>query len=209
MRQLLGFMLVLALAGCSESALVERQEITSGGFNGLLIGMDKPAVLQSAGRLKATHMKPIACVPFRITQSNASSLPALEAIDGVRVVTDAGRFVDVYFSNRRVSKVLSSAESLAEVGIHVGDNLQSARRQLLKALREGNKVVVTPIISFAAGEYVSLATITGEETKSLYSYDCWKFEVQSVSPAGATYDVTFQQGLLRHISYHRPRVQVE
>jgi hypothetical protein len=185
-----------------------NREISTGSFNGLAIGMNKADAFLAARNLGGHLATAIPCGDV-VRKDNLNGMPWLDRAEGIRVAEFSGRYTQAYFSVGRVASVESSPNldsALASLFI-IGDDLNTVRQKVTSTLGSRSNMYAHPIIHHDVLGSIDLdaALPNAEGTTGLR--DCWKFEVTSVKPAGAYYELTFGQNRLTKISYRRPWIR--
>ena len=195
------------LAACSKGnpALVEQREVTAGEYNGLVIGMDRDRTVEAVKALGAQVISAIPCGPFRVSTGSADTLPSLADLEGIRVTDSVSHFEDIYFVNGKVSRIAHTPGVDLLAGIAVGADLDVVRKKLASTAG----LTATPIVDLQNGGVVTLSGADSLPANPLGSHTCWRFEVNSVAPAGAVYEIDFGPGGLKRVLYRRPRVRAE
>lgn len=199
-------MLVTA-CGSNTSPFVEQREVTAGNLGALSIGMTSDVALSAARSMGASLVAPIPCVDFKVSQSNLAELPTLSSLEGLRVTDYQHFFVDVYFADDKVSRLVGSPGATT-MGLNEGDDLQTVKAKIASAMQSRSDLVAHAIVDHSRQDVVSLAPNPDNGSKALL-HNCWRFEVSSIKPAGATYDLRFDEGRLTKIVYRRSRLRVE
>jgi hypothetical protein len=204
---LAGLIAFVALTACGSNGppLVEEHETTSGQFQGFEIGMNMGQAFSNARNLGATLIAPIPCQHFRVSSENIDELPPLGDSEGVRITDFKGAYVDLYFADQHVLRVASSPSVPFVVPISVGDDVTDAQDKLRGLLRSARDLVVHPIVNHEKQDTLAL----NESMPTSYMHKCWRFELTGVKPAGATFDLTFDQHGLTRILYRRSRIRAE
>jgi hypothetical protein len=193
--------------GSGNSALVEQREVTAGEYNGLVIGADKDRTLEAVKALGAQVISARPCDAFRVALGSSNSLP-LGNLEGIRITDPESHFEDIYFKDGKVSRSAHTPGKELVAGITVGDEVEVVRKKLTTgASTEG--LAAAPIVDMQNGGVVTLSGADSLPAKSLGSHNCWRFEINSVAPAGAVYEIDFGQSGLKRILYRRARVRVE
>ena len=204
---LVSVVLLVTACGSNTSPFVEQREVTAGSLGALSIGMTSDIALSAARSMGASLVAPIPCGDFRVSQSNLAELPPLSSLEGLRVTDYQNFFVDVYFADDKVSRLVG-APGATTIGLNEGDDLQTARAKITSAMQSRNGLVAHAIVDHNRQDVVSLASNPDSGPKALL-HNCWRFEVSSIKPAGATYDIWFDEGRLTKIVYRRSRLRVE
>jgi hypothetical protein len=204
-------LIAVAMVACGgdNPLLVEQREIRTGNFNGLAIGMNREQALAVAKKLGAYMVSAIPCQRFRISKDNATELPSLSGLDGIRVTNRRDLFADIYFGDGQVSKITRSPTTDLMATTGIGDRVDAVRARLLLDLNSQDGLSVTPIIADENSSTLKLGDLASDQALRFQSHNCWRFEVNSVAPAGATYEIYFGDGGLERISYRRPRIKSE
>lgn len=205
----LGLVALAALAACDkgQSALVEQREVTAGEYNGLVIGANKDRTLEAVKALGAQVISARPCDPFRVALDSSNSL-SLGNLEGIRITDPEGHFQDTYFKHGKVSRSTHTPGKELVAGIAVEDEVEVVRKKLTTgASTEG--LAATPIVDMQNDGVVMLSGADSLPANSLGSHNCWRFEINSVAPAGAVYEIDFGQTGLKRILYRRARVRVE
>jgi hypothetical protein len=198
--------LFLLMACGSGNALVEQREVTAGEYNGLVIGADKDRTLKAVQALGAQVISATPCDSFRVPLGSSSSL-SLGNLEGIRITDSESHFEDIYFKDGKVSRSAHTPGKDLVAGIAVADDLEAVRKKLTTGgSTEG--LAATPIVDMQNGGVVTLSG-TAPPAGSLGAHSCWRFEINSVAPAGAVYEIDFGQTGLKRILYRRARVRVE
>lgn len=198
---------LVSACGSNTSPFVEQREVTAGSLGALSIGMTSEVALSAARTMGASLVAPIPCADFRVTQSNLADLPPLSSLEGLRVTDYKGLFADVYFADGRVSRLVASP-GFGAIGLNQGDDLQVARAKITSNLQAHDDLMAHAIVDHNRQDTVSLDADPNGSTKELM-HDCWRFEINSIKPAGAIYDLSFHEAHLAKIAYRRPRLRVD
>jgi hypothetical protein len=201
-------LVVLAACGRGSSMFVEQHEITAGGFNGLTIGMSREQVLGVAKTLGAHVISARPCMKFTISAGTANSLPALGELEGVRITDRQNHFQDIYFTDGKVSRITHTPGTDLLPGSAVGDNIDHVRK-IFSAGESMDGLAITPIVDLQNGGVLTIDDGSSLNANPLGSHSCWQFEINSVAPAGAVYEIEFGTGGLKRILYRRPRIRSE
>jgi len=188
---------------------VEQRSITQGQFNGLSIGMDRAQTLAVVKKLGVHVISPTPCDLFRISKANAAELPSLRGVDGVRITDRQSHFMDIYLSGGRVSKIAQTPESDIIASTSVGNDENVVRDKILKNLESQDGLLVVPIVEYNDHGSLPNDNVSSANPLDLESHNCWLFEVTSVSPAGATYEIQFGTAGLQGILYRRRKIRTE
>jgi hypothetical protein len=213
MRKLLknlGALSLVALAACGKGStmFVEQREISAGSFNGLAIGMSREQVLGVAKTLGAHVISATPCMMFRISASAANSLPSPGDLEGVRITDRQSHFQDIYFINGKVSRITHTPGIDLLPGAAVGDNIDHVRK-ILSAGESTDDLAIMPIVDLENGGVLTIDDGSSLNANALGSHNCWRFEINSVAPAGAVYEIEVGTVGLKRILYRRPRIRSE
>jgi hypothetical protein len=195
--------------GANDSMFVEQKEIKQGSLNGFVIGMDHAQVLTVARNLGARVISPTVCNAFQISKINSAELPALQTIEGIRVTNSQNQFMDIFFLDGRVSKIAQTPGSNIIGGISVGDGADGVRERVLNSLELQDGVSVTPIVDYNDKGPLPTDNFSLATGRDLAAHNCWKFEINSVAPAGAVYVIQFGTTGLQRVLYRRPKIRTE
>jgi len=202
-------LVVLAACGTgNSSSLVEQREVTAGEYNGLVIGMDRGRTLEAAKALGAQVISVTPCNTFRVSAGSSSSLPSLTGLEGIRLTDSESHFEDIYFADGKVSRIAHTPGTDLLAGVGVGDDIDVVGKRLITGVSTGG-LAVTPIVDMGNGGVVTLSGTGPLPANPLGSHNCWRFEINSVAPAGATYEIEFHRDSLKRVLYRRPRVRVD
>jgi hypothetical protein len=200
-------LLVLIACGSENSALVEQREVTAGEYNGLVIGADKDHTLEAVKALGAQVISATPCDPFRVALGSSDSL-SLGNLEGIRVTDPKSHFEDIYFKDGKVLRRTHTPGTELVAGIADGDDVEAVGKKLTTGgSTEG--LTATPIVDMQNGGVVTLSGSESVPANTLGSHNCWRFEINSVAPAGAVYEIDFGQTGLKRILYRRARVRTE
>jgi hypothetical protein len=187
---------------------VEQHELTAGSLNGLAIGMTRDQVLGVAKTLGAHVISATPCMKFRISASAASSLPSPSDLEGVRITDSQYHFQDIYFASGKISRIARTPRTDLVPGIAVGDNIEQVRK-ILSTTESRDELAIMPIVDLQNGGVVTMGDGSSPNADPLGSHSCWQFEINSVAPAGAVYEIEFGASGLKRILYRRPRIRSE
>lgn len=201
---------LLCLTACrpTSSPFVEQRQITAGSLNGFSIGMSPSQALPAAKRLGAKFITPTPCAPFIVTGASLSQIPSFHGLEGVRVTDARPGFVDAYFSGGKVSAVVRSPIGQSLPTIPVGDTVEDLREALASNMSADSSLSVAPIVNISEVGALSLEDMSSTAEK-MKSHRCWLFELTSVKPAGATYELAFGTAGLETILYRRARIRAD
>jgi len=197
---------LLVTVGCGKemSLFVERHVITVGTFDGLTIGMSRAATFAAARQLGATTVSAIPCAGFE----HVRELPTLSGLEGIRI-NDEKSYVDIYFLDGHVTKIVSSPVVDFVTRVSIGDKEDAARKELDVLLRSVSDLRASTIVRHDGDDTLHLTALSSDDERKFKSHDCWSFEVTSIKPAGAIYDITFNKAGLTMIIYRRARIRAE
>jgi hypothetical protein len=191
-----------ALTGCYH------RDISAGTFHGLTIGMDKADTFLAARNLGATLATAIPC-GYVVRRDNLDQLPWLDHAEGVRVSESGRQFIVGYFSGDRIVKIYAPQnvdQDFAQL-FSIGDDRSTVRVAVRNAISTRANTYAHPIIQHDALDSVHLDAILPDATRASALRDCWNFQVTTVKPAGAYYELTFKQNGLVKVSYTRPWIR--
>lgn len=199
-------------SGCSKifsAVFVESQEVTRGSLHGLTVGMSRKDTAVAARRLGSHFITPVPCSSQTISRDNKAELPELLSnAEGISV-GDSRSFLNLYFNDGRVLKKFASPAGDVLPTVGVGEELGSVREKIEQLMRFRNDVTINAIVNRDLVDTVSLDENEGLEDVRLSAHACWRLELTSAKPAGATYDLTFKKGALTKIAYRRGRIRME
>ena len=188
------------------SPLVEERTITSGQFQGLEIGMNGAQVAVAAQRLGGTVISAIACRPFRISTGSTEPLPSFELLEGIRLTDAENHYEDIYFFAGKVIRVDHSPYVELVDDVSTGEPASQVRERLSSSkVKPG--IAVAPVADTQRDGVVSLHDSAVAD--KLKGHACWRFEVATERPAGATYDIDLEGNHLQRVLYRRPRIRTE
>jgi hypothetical protein len=202
--------MTLLLTGCGESGslLVEQHEITEGGFNGLKIGMNRIQVVDVATALGTRLMTAVPCEKFRVYTGSTNILPSFVGLEGIRITDDQSHFQDIYFRTGKVTKVVGTPAVELVAGVTTGQAV-SDLRDLLGSKDSSARLAISPIVDVEDAGILNLDVGASSVEGRVQKHDCWRFEVNSVKPAGAVYEIAFGPSGLNSIKYRRARIRSE
>ena len=209
---LLSILVSLNGAGCSKvlnMLFVEIHEVTRGTLDGLAIGMSPKAAAMAARRLGSHVIAPIPCSPQTIYGDNLGELSLLLSnAEGISI-NDSKGYVGLYLDSGRVTKKFGTPAGNMLPVVEVGDEMAVVREKIESLMKSRNDVYLYTIVNRDLVDTVSLDQSERSEDLRLSAHACWQFELPSTKPAGATYDLTFEKGVLTKISYRRARIRTE
>jgi hypothetical protein len=211
MRLIAAMLAILVISsGCGDGStfLVERHQITKGSYDGLTIGMDKAAALAVAKALGADVASPFPCMWFSVSQKNLRELPKLTDVEGLRLFGGQLILVDIFLSDGRVSKIYEFPAAHIASPVNIGDDAADVRAKIVALVNLRSDAHVQPIVP-RFDDTLHLDSSSQMDEKTLKAHQCWDFELPTVKPAGAFYELTFNDQKLTKISYRRPRIRLD
>jgi hypothetical protein len=209
-RESLGLLSLLVLAACSKgtSPFVEQHEITTGRFNGLAIGMSRAQTLGVVKTLGAHVISATPCLKFRIPAGAARSMPSPPDFEGVRLTDRQNHFQDLYFTNGKVTRIAHTAGIQLVPGAANGVTTDDIRK-ILSIRKSNDGLFIAPIADSENGGILTIDDGGSLNPTALAAHGCWRFEIDSIAPAGAVYEIEFGPLGLKRILYRRPRIRSE
>ena len=211
-RAMLFILVSFVGAGCSkvfDALFIASKEVNRGALNGLTVEMNRKEAAMVARRLGSHFITPVPCSSQTISKSNLSELPLLlSSAEGISI-NSSKSFLVVYLSAGRVVKKFISPAGDVLPSVVVGDELGVVWEKIDQLMKLRNDVSVYAIVNTEFVDTMSLDQSEGLEDVRLNAHACWRFELTSAKPAGATYDLIFKNGALTKIDYRRGRIRME
>lgn len=186
--------------------LAEQKEVTSGSFQGFVIGGSKRAALENLTRLGAQDLMAIPLPPDLVTKVQAPMdvLRFIEMRNGIRLTDLQGLEIQLFFEGGVIEKVESRGIGVVELALSKSQPKAYAANRLVRLLSDHPNAYVESVARIDSAYWGALNR-SGRASEVLSGYDGWHFIVSKEGPSGATYRLFFADDRLIRLEYDRPR----